>query len=660
MRKLILAFLFAGLMLLIGGRGYAQTWDFQIQNQFESTNPEILEKEFREFLLWSLTPEARNIKMTLTRFPVEGKGDFNGGVRIIEEFTALSKTQKLTLLKLTGSNELRKKVFSQLEPQIKREIVLNAIDLPTAQGDSISLFQMLVSYFGLRDAFSDSEVEDAIVYIATTRDGIRYDGERGKFIYDDKEAEYHAAILGMTANIEAQRFKNILNSTSDEIKDKIKVNRNGSDQISRTEPFDQIQSMILRQEYVKSGWGISHLPLTKIVHRSLYQLLDMTGQDDDRGGTLPDIILEQNVNGREKINILCAGDDLKITPEVEGSVPNNTGFTGIVSVKTVGLYDLYEATQKGQNPNVLCAHKTYPLQVGETSKEPLPLPPPFDITKIAEKGKVQVLVAYTLTRESDAKLLSATIAYLSSRGWVFRGMTKNQNTKAFFTENLPKSDIFIPAAHSIDINHLPLGTETSSILRFSRFYRGPNGKLIPFEIVASFPENGARVPDIEVSASELSDLLSKRRSVSKDSLFVLTSSCNSAGAILTWTNAYRASLEQDIRDGKLGKIEDATDLLHAIAFKGGFPTATPSDLIYDFAPALMTVEQLGKGHSPEQVFNSLKLPIPRDLFTRGLMIIERIFGIKSQGKNMALDPVYNINIPAVLNGGISVKLGEIQ
>jgi hypothetical protein len=191
---------------------------------------------------------------------------------------------------------------------------------------------------------------------------------------------------------------------------------------------------------------------------------------------------------------------------------------------------------------------------------------------------------------------------------------------------------------------------------------GPNHQLIPVELVATFPQklrDSTSNRPITITRSKLAELLSRRRVQRPDSLFVLTSSCQSASSVFTWTNAYRDSLDLDIKDGKLSSVAAAKDLIHAVGFGGGLPTSTPSDLVYDFLPALMTVDMLATGRSPLQVVNALSQPLEADLFTKGLRLVERIFGVKqSKATALKLDPVYNQAEPRMLKGGVSISIGE--
>jgi ssDNA-specific exonuclease RecJ len=145
-------------------------------------------------------------------------------------------------------------------------------------------------------------------------------------------------------------------------------------------------------------------------------------------------------------------------------------------------------------------------------------------------------------------------------------------------------------------------------------------------------------------------------------MFVLTQSCDSGSAVIPWTRAFRHSIDLDIAAGRLSSASDARDLIHAIAPEGGFPTDTPSQLLLDFVPSLMSIEMLAQGQSPRQVFEVLSKTIKADRFIQAVATVEKWFK-KTIDQKLELDlkPNYNIDIPYLLNSsGFVVEIGDLD
>ena len=625
------------------------------------TIDESTKLELQQLILWSLSDDAKSSTLTLQTLPHSEKDDLGNDPAFRAKYDELrSKKSKVIALITSAAPEYGdalKDVLGRLTPSQLRDFILHAYALPTADGDTLSVMQAIIKQGSLEPGITYSQLAIALESASAFNGGVAYDGQLGRFVYSDSDLEFAVATVAIVAANNPVRFQKVLGDLTSEIRGRYRRNTNTADEQSRTEPFDLLQGAILRQIYARWSWSFNKIPLTKAIHKALFTYLNMGPDDDHRAQDIPEVIVDQQPSTPEEINIICASqlasfEDLLDADSYQGD---------FITAARLNLWDVYN-NSKDKALSFKCGQKSYPVTVLQDDGEPLPLPPDFDISEMAQRGKVQVLVTYALTEESDQKLLAAAIAYLSSRGWVYHGMESGQKTEAVFERYFTQSDIYVPAAHLIDINHLLVGLETSVLLRFARYYIGPNHQLIPVELVATFPQklrDSTSNRSVTITRPKLAELLSRRRVHRPDSLFVLTSSCQSASSVFTWTNAYRDSLDLDIKDGKLPSIAAAKDLIHAVGFGGGLPTSTPSDLVYDFLPALMTVDMLATGRSPLQVVNALSQPLEADLFTKGLRLVERIFGVKqSKATALKLDPVYNQAEPRMLKGGVSISIGE--
>ncbi len=642
--------IFIGIVLTLLS-GIMSTWSYGMDARPPIT-PESKQGLY-EFLLWLTSPDAEAYNLVFTKFPPKNPIDIHGDLgKFSNKIKEINNDSKLFLIHSQTAEEKAAsvEVAGRLTSDQWRRLILKASQVPTAAGDSIGLihaFGGLINHL-VGSFLQDQQFVEAFSEIAAATTGIKWDGDRARFVYEDPSLEYQVVILGTTLRQDSSRFEQIFSALEPSIQSRFQLNLNTADPLTHVEPFDLLQGAVVRSYQDNLSRSTSRIVLTKVIHRRLYKLLKLTAENDPRGAALSDVTIFQPVQGRDPntTQILCAGKG-KLT----GIEPDMDHFDGLVTYFTVNNQKINEANLNQTPVELLCDGSTSTIRSTPVAATPLPLPAPFDMEKIAARGPVKALVTFSLAEETSPGLIGATIAYMSAHGYQFTGMKSAQDTKQVFSNSLTSTDILIAAAHSIDINRFPLGTQKSRVLHFRKHVWHSSGKFIPVELSALFPEQrnqtGGIAPPLNIN--DLAELFSARRRKTPQSLFVLTLSCDSAGAAISWTNAYRKSLDLDIASGQLDSIAHATDLIHAIAPNGGFPTGTPSELILDMVPALKTVDMLVSGHSPRGVYKRLQQPFKRDWFIKAVEVVEKWFGVEIDPEPLSLDPVYNLDIPHLLD-----------
>ncbi len=420
----------------------------------------------------------------------------------------------------------------------------------------------------------------------------------------------------------------------------LRINRHTADGSTRVELFDLVQGMITGSIYHKffGGQG-NRISLTKAVHRRMYKVLSMTPELDDRAEEYQDIFITSAKGSEEKRQIFAACGSLRLEDKFGGLATYTD--QRFISLAELSLFEEFS----GQPLRLTCDDQRYELAIEKLKAEPLPLPPPYNILSYADSGEVQILLTYAFSNETDAKLLAGIVSYLATKGYYLNPVSdirRGVNTQEEFKKAFAKSDIYIPAAHLLDLNTFELGTERSTVMTFTKNFRHKSGTTLKAKVTAFFPVKGSGGAK-SLNRGDLAQLLSERRLQNPHSLFVLTTSCNASDAISTWTSAYRQSLEFDMAAGRRSGITDAKDLIHAIAPEGSFPTSSPSELLMDFIGPLESVRIVFEGGQPQDVYEYLKQDIKPDRFVKFIQKIESLVTRKKKSlQPIQFIPRYNL------------------
>ncbi|MBF0443616.1 MAG: hypothetical protein HQK54_17045, partial [Oligoflexales bacterium] len=509
---------------------------------------------------------------------------------------------------------------------------------------------LLTSPFQYDLFFTENEFVEAAGKLIPPVNGVSWNGAEERFEYTDRQIELSVFIVATKIFASGSEALGILERNN--LTGSLRVNHHTSDPQTRVEPFDLIQGQITAYFYRKkfNSRG-NRITITKAVHRQLYKKLKMTPADDDRAGDYQDLFLTASPDKSEEQLVIAACNNLRTVPYLGNY--NENEFLWFVDFVPSKVYPR-------QPVKLVCDDAEYNLEINKLKAEPLPLPSEYDVLKIAKNDEINILITYALSRETDSKLLAGVISYLGSKGYYMNPISdirRNVDTLSEFKRSFAKSDIFIPAAHLLDVNTFELGTDKSTTLNFTKTFKHKSGKKLKAKVTAYFPQKGSGLAG-NLTRTDLANLLSERRRQLPHSLFVLTTSCNASDAIITWTNAYRDSLYIDIEKGSLKKVGDAKDLIHAIAPEGSFPTSAPSELLLDFIGPIEAVAIIMRGDTPMQVYEYLKEEIKPDMFIKTVRNIENLVtGQKKELDTIFFQPKYNLLEQNLLDQvGFDVKI----
>jgi hypothetical protein len=636
--------------------------------QFISDEEDQKISDLKECLDWFITDEADQYTLKVKNFPVENMRDLEGDLKkIFDKLEKIRNDPKCSLIRseLNQDIELFKKGFNSFPEDFKKKLILASHEYPTNPGDKVP-FILLFGIFEGR--IPDMDPKAFLEYMASVPQGqnqVIWNGQSNRYEYRDSDLEYRIITITHWIKEQGESFFAQFKALDPEIKKSWMINTNSSDPITHVEPLDLIQGSIVRGiaalQNVKLYGGVSRIVLTKAVHRFLYRQFELTADQDPRGAVLSDVSIAQDIQMRDPLKsvVICAGNG-----HIEGLKEWQMVPIPPLTIFMVNSQEINQA-QNSQDGSVVvkCHDQSFPLKSTPVAATPLPLPKPFDVKEIVDRhGTFNVLVTYSLTEETTNTLIGATIAFMQSHGFLLGQVERGQSTVPTFERYFVDTDLLIPAAHSIDVTKFPIGTARSRVLHFWKIQRTQDDyRRIPIHLVAIFPEEQGQTGGLSepLGLDKLAELFSARRINRPHSLFSLTLSCYSPGAAIYWTNAYRRSLDIDIALGRLDSISHAQDLVHAIAPKGGFPTHLPSDLLMDMVPALKAVDMIGSGHSVKQVFERFSGIFRPDWFIKAIIQIERWFKIEVPPYELKLNPVYNFEIPNLLNStGYILEVGS--
>ena len=599
----------------------------------EESEPNIDAEKVKLFeVLTTLVREDEKFALTILHYPPGSEADYAGSFpKYLELANGISQVQSINPYD-DAHAKLFRKVWQSFSSAEREKTLIRATSYASAVGEKMYLSAgFLPDPIRFDLYFSEEDLLNAAWLLNQPITGVSWNGTTERFDFTDNRLRI--AVLTVASKLVTGGSNTVELLESQNLLAKFRFNSNTADPSTRVEPFDLIQGQITASIFHRqfNGEG-NRIAITKAVHRKLYKQLKMTPDLDDRAADYQDIFVTSDKESIEQRQILAACNYLSITDNTGEDIPNISPY--YIWLSKISLLNYYPH----QPLKMRCDDKDYNIEIVKLNAEPLALPPPFDIRKYAENGEVDVLLTYAFSNETDAKLLAGIASYLATKGYFMNPITdikRGVATLDEFRKSFAKSDIYIPAAHLLDLNTFELGTDKSTVIKFTKTFRHKSGEKIKAKVTAYFPEKNSGATK-RLSRNDLAQLLFERRSTNPLSLFVLTTSCRATDAVNTWTSAYRKSLDLDLAAGKLTKISDATDLLHAIAPEGSFPTSTPSELLLDFIGPLDAMKVIFEGGTPAEVYNRLKTEIKPDSLVKLLRKIEQLLS----GKNGALEPIY--------------------
>ncbi|MBM4251713.1 MAG: hypothetical protein FJ146_07060 [Deltaproteobacteria bacterium] len=640
-------------ILALGCRSTGKDSSFKDGGEFNLA----IEKDKLRKAIDLIVKEEERLALTIKNYPPRSEDDISGSFRTYQDqMNALAETS-LFYPDDTDRGAAFKEVWQSYPIQVRDTLLLHSLEYGSSPGDKIYLSAILANPFNYDVYFTEDDLLNAARRLGGVLNGVSWNGSTERFDYADPKTKLDVLILASKLSTDTLSTINLLERNN--LITPLRVNRHTADPATRAELFDLVQGQLTANVFHRIlGSEGNRIAVTKAVHRKLYKDLKMTPQLDDRASDYQDIYVT-SVPGREsQRQLLTACTNLR----VEGNEGTTSVYpsTAYISFGELSLLNLYP-----QQPlKITCDDDTYTFAIEKLKAEALSLPPEYDIRNYSNNGEINVLLTYAFSNETDAKLLSGIVTYLATKGFfmnpatdIKRGVPTLDAFKAAFNE----SDIYIPAAHLLDLNTFELGTDKSTVMTFTKKFKHKSGVTLRAKVTGFFPEKNSGQTK-RLNRADLAQLLAARRTVNPDSLFVLTTSCRATDAISTWTSAYRQSLELDIAAGKLKEVGQAKDLIHAIAPEGSFPTGSPSELLLDFIGPIESLKIIFEGGKPEDVYVYLQKPINPDRFVKFIQRVERLVsGRKGHIEPVHFFPKYNLSEKELLDQkGFDYKLTKVS
>ena len=284
-----------------------------------------------------------------------------------------------------------------------------------------------------------------------------------------------------------------------------------------------------------------------------------------------------------------------------------------------------------------CAGKSYELDHTVMNEAPLQLPKDSKIND----GYVDIIMPYSLTEELNDNFKKLAIMYFKGLRYKLE-TTEIADVEKFVLEEIPKTDLLMPAGHSLASRNLDIGTIEGELLTFTRKKRRKDKYGIRFKII--LPKKGTRSASLDLQ--QLSDAYLTRIKEEANSLFVFVISCNSEYNLFDWSQIYRSSLS---RYGS-----DPAKIPYVIASKRGFPTNSNIDIAGSIFYPSDVADFMAQGKSAEEIYEILLTKkygsIAKELTKRvgAAWLIQKglvdwIKDLFAKPENETFEPAYNLS-----------------
>jgi hypothetical protein len=607
-------------------------------------------------LLLEVLDAHQNIQVKILRLPVRGPEDLEGDVtEFTEVSTRLSGEFVRILVESSDAGlDFQAAFLGAMNdpgvPGLGSELFDAVVEQHYAVGSTVTPAMVLPHPAGIRGYLPlDVSLEDSLVGYPGAPSGVRWNGERGGHEWSDRNLRRSTYLVASELLANPKAFREGLFALPADVQTKFRRNSEGARPQEKIEPFDLIRGALMEgQSSIWMGEPTSRVSESKSLHRALYLVFGMNAEDDPIGSELPDLWVERpERDDREHLIVACtrAWEEPMIDPVALGSV---AFVRGLVSYSGFRISELISSEQPERSFS--CGNKVYDLRLVALAADPMSVPPPYDLTKFAAGRPAEVLVSFSLTTEVTPQVLQFLKAYLNLQGFRPQGGIEVVKTKETFLEGLSSADVLIPVAHSLDVNNFHVGTETSNQLVFEKIYPAKTGEDQAAQIRILFPnlrpdENST----VLLTSQELGEAMRKRRTVRPNSLVVLHTSCYGESNLRAWTQAFRRALERERDIGNIESISDAQDVPLVYAFRGGFPTTTPFDLLTSMLYPLGAIGALAEGSNGEELLAMLMAPAPESLLYRFFDFVVRLIpGFELPSKVPNYQPVWNLSYPQLL------------
>ncbi|MCJ8278148.1 MAG: hypothetical protein MJK18_15010, partial [Bdellovibrionales bacterium] len=306
-----------------------------------------------------------------------------------------------------------------------------------------------------------------------------------------------------------------------------------------------------------------------------------------------------------------------------------------------------------------CNTMEYKTTVKVEEAEPINPPQPINYEG---RETINALITVALVSEMNSAALNIGKTYLQTvAGWTLVEDFKEIDTKVEFERLLPKTDMYIPVSHAMDVNSFHVGTVKGYSLKLSREVVDQSGKTKTIIATILLPKSEGGVgSSYYTNPAELADLLLLRDYNNLQPLFLMNTSCGSEKTLFTWMATYRNVLEKKIAAGKISTILEDNTAPHIIGSKRYFETSSTAQILSHLSYPIGAMEMLAKGHSVPEVVEFLKKEQEQS-FLGGMLSFFADNGGNSeeQKEGQNFEPDYIMDHPKLLQiGGYRIMVNR--
>lgn len=641
---------------------------------FSKVDVGLLEQIYR----FALNNQA---KYKILVYPARDPSHIENGAEAVEKMKKLKGIEEITdkfrnsLWDLLGT-EADRSVFKRKIGDHVRPVILGRFNSsekkkliefcfgPKGVGDYYDLAQMFTfDCASFNFLVTDNDIRTALRSIPNDPTGVRYDGQKGWHIYENKELEFNVQVLTLAIATEKKRFLEIFDAEEPSVKEKFRHNSHGMSEANKVEPFDLLTSYstwnIIGQNWGESDYGdLNKVYIGKLVQKSMSRLFQMFERDPE-SDKLPTMSIMKK---EDRALFWCANGRFNPREYSATDKPNFSFYRSYGNdilegmVPSFQLSDLIEKRQIGFT--FYCNTMEYKTTINVEEADEINPPKPINYS---EQDRVDVLITVALVSEMTSSALGLGKLYLRTLGgWSIEEDFKDVDTEEEFERLLPSTDMYIPVSHAMDVNAFHVGTQKGISIKVSKKITANDGSEKTIYATILFPktDGGVGVPVI-MNPDSLSDLLLERTKLGhKQPLFLMNTSCGSEKTLFTWIATHRKLLEKKIKNGFISNIGEDTETPHIIGSKRYFSTDSTAAIMSHLSYPVGAMEMLTKGYSVPKVVEFLK----KDQEGGFMNAISSFFGGESEEDEHTpknFEPDYLMDHPELLKiGGYRIKVNR--
>lgn len=450
---------------------------------------------------------------------------------------------------------------------------------------------------------------------------VSWDDTMDQYSFSDAGFAKKMADVAIVAFYKSDSFAESLATLDEQTLSNFQKNTQTTDPKTKFETFDLLQGMIanLIENFEK---GTSRVLTSQLAHRFLYELFGSNENLDARGDRLQSLRVIKSQLGAE-VTIYCVGKLL-----IGGQ--SNFNFQLPISARQTNLDEL------GSANTLTCGNQSYDISLEIERPIRYQKPNVLHFRSLPQETPLEATVSLSLIEEASGPIVHLTRLFLETKGYRLKSKTV-VDTLSTLREDFVRSHIFVPAAHSLDVNKFPFGTNESVRFDLEKKIKTPTGrKLVKVKLYLPIKKAGPLVRRGTVVANWLND----RRSNVTYPLFVLNASCSSELNNAAWNSIYDISIRRGIKEGLLNQEDLPNDFIFSVASTRTFDTANAADILQNFYYPIQVIEEFAKGSDSNEIVQGLTHPLQDDLTLKALRgavrLKQQLQGSLSALKNLKL------------------------